>query len=81
MLIKEMQQHAKTCTTAAQDSTEEALTGESSLKERNQQEAKEWMIKAEAWLEAEALVRGMIQPAKRVQRAIIPAAQATAPCI
>ena len=59
-IIEELQQHARTCETAAKDSTEEALTGESCVKEKNLQDAKEWMIKSKVWLEAEAVVRGFV---------------------
>ena len=59
-IIEEMQQHAKTCETAAEDMNQEALTGESCAKEKNTRDAKEWMIKSKVWLEAEALVRGFI---------------------
>ena len=61
-IIQAMQQHAKTCETAAQDSTQESLTGESHEKDKNVQDAKEWMMKAQVWLEAEAVVRGFAQP-------------------
>ena len=59
-IIEEMQQRAKTCETASQDATQEALTGESSAKEKNTQDASEWMIKSKVWLETEAVVRGSI---------------------
>ena len=59
-IIEEMQQHAKTCETVAQDATEEALTGASCDKDKNAQDAKEWMIKSKVWLEAEAVVRGFV---------------------
>jgi len=56
-ILEALQQHARTCATAAEDSSQEALTGESSNKEKNTQDAKMWQIKSEVWLEAEALVR------------------------
>ena len=59
-LIEAMQHHAKTCETAAQDSTQEALTGESHDKDKNTQDAKEWMMKSQVWLEAEAVVRQFV---------------------
>lgn len=59
-ISEEMQQQAKRCETIAQDKTEEALTGAPSDKERNEQEAKEWMAKSQVWLEAEAIVRGCV---------------------
>jgi hypothetical protein len=55
-IIEEMQQRARTCETAALDSNEEALTGESSGKDKNTQDAKEWMIRSKVWIEAEAIV-------------------------
>ena len=59
-LIEEIQQHAKTCETAAHDCTEESLTGEASLKDKNTQDARDWMMKSQVWLEAEAVVRGFL---------------------
>ncbi len=59
-IIEEMQRQAKLCETVAQDATEESLTGASSDKEKNAQEAKEWMMKSKIWLEAEAVVRGFV---------------------
>ncbi len=61
-IIEAMQKHAKVCETVAQDSTEQALTGESCDKEKNVELAKEWMIKSKVWLEAEAVVRGFVHP-------------------
>jgi hypothetical protein len=61
-IIEELQHRAKTCETAAQDATEEALTGESNAREKKTQDASEWAIKAKVWLEAEAVVRGIIEP-------------------
>jgi hypothetical protein len=58
-IIEEMQQRAKTCETAAQDATQEALTGESNAREKHTQDASEWTIKSKVWLEAEAVVRGL----------------------
>lgn len=57
-IIAELQRRASTCETAARDSAEEALTGESSGSEKHRQDASEWTIKAKIWLEAEAVVRG-----------------------
>ena len=59
-IIEELQRNARVCETVAQDKTEEALTGESRDKEKNEQEAREWMIKSQVWLEAEAVVRGFV---------------------
>ena len=57
-IIEAMQQRAKTCETASKDATEESLTGEASLREKNEHDASEWMVKAKVWQEAEAVVRG-----------------------
>jgi guanylate kinase len=67
-IIEEMQQRARTCETVAQDSTEEALTGEPSAKEKNTQDANEWMLKSKVWLEAEAVVRGFVEPTEVIER-------------
>lgn len=61
-IIEEMQRQAKVCETVAQDTTEESLTGASIDKEKNMQQAKEWTIKSQVWLEAEAIVRGFMEP-------------------
>ncbi len=61
-LIAELKQRAKTCETASEDLTEAALTGgETSDKEKNTQDAKEWQKRASIWLEAEALARGFAE--------------------
>lgn len=61
-LIAELKQRAKTCETASEDLTEAALTGgETSDKEKNTQDAKEWQMRASIWLEAEALARGFAE--------------------
>jgi len=70
-IIKELQLHAKTCETVAQDKTEEALTGESSEKEKNIQDANEWMVRSKVWLEAEEVVRGFGQPPNNLSPASI----------
>ncbi len=57
-VIEKLQRHAKVCETAAQDATEEALTGESCEKEKNEQDAQLWLMKAQIWRDAEAIVRG-----------------------
>ena len=57
-----MQRQAKVCETVAQDKTQEALTGASADNEKNLLEAKEWMLKSKVWLEAEAIVRVMVEP-------------------
>ena len=58
-ILEALQQHARTCETAAQDSSQEALTGESSDREKNTENAKLWLIKSKVWIEAEAVVRGI----------------------
>lgn len=67
-IIEEMHQRAKVCETAAQDSTEQALTGESCEKEKHTQDAKDWTIKSKFWLEAEAVVRAMAEPPSPAKR-------------
>ena len=59
-LIEALQQHAKTCETASQDSTEESLTGEASLREKNEQDARMWRTKAQVWQEAVEVARGFV---------------------
>ena len=61
-IIDELQRQAKVCETVAHDAAEQSLTGASSEKEKNAQEAKEWMMKSKVWLEAEAVVRGFMSP-------------------
>ena len=59
-LIEEMQQHAKDCETVAQGKTQAALLSPPGDKEKNEQEAKLWMIKSQVWLEAEAVLRRFV---------------------
>jgi hypothetical protein len=67
-IFEEMQRQAKLCRTIAQDKTEESLTGAPNDKEKNEQEAKEWIVKSQIWLEAEAVVRfGLTDQAPPVQ--------------
>ena len=66
-IIDELQQRARTCETAARDATEEALTGESNARERKTQDAAEWTIKSKVWLEAEAVVRGIVEPTESLE--------------
>jgi hypothetical protein len=56
-ILEALQQRARTCATAAQDSSEQALTGESNDREKNTHEANIWLIKSQVWLEAEMVVR------------------------
>lgn len=60
-IIEALQQHAQTCETASEDATEESLTGEASLREKNVEDARVWMIKSRVWLEAVAVVRGLVE--------------------
>lgn len=67
-IIAELQRRAKTCETASEDLTEAALTGgETSDKEKNTQDAKEWMIRATVWLEAVEVARGSAESPKRLE--------------
>ena len=59
-IIAELQRQAKRCETIAQDKNQESLTGAPSDKEKNELEAKVWLVKSQVWLEAEAGVRGFI---------------------
>jgi hypothetical protein len=59
-LIKEFQNQAHVCETVAKDKTEESLTGESRLKEKNEADARYWALKAEVWKEAELLVQKLV---------------------
>ena len=59
-IIEELQRQARRCETIAQDKTQESLTGAPSDKAKNEQEAKEWLLKSHVWLEAVAVVRGFV---------------------
>lgn len=59
-IAEELQRQAKLCETIAQDKTEESLTGAANEKEKNEQEAKDWLSKSQVWLEAETLVRNFV---------------------
>jgi len=80
-VIEELQRQAKVCETVAQDKTEEALTGASTDKEKNEQEAREWMAKSKVWIEAEAVVRGFLQPTTPAEHGIAFPPSHPAPCI
>ncbi len=58
-IIEEMKRQAERCHTIAADKTQEALVGASNEKEKNEQDAKEWLLKSTVWLEAETVVREM----------------------
>ena len=59
-ISEELLRQAKRCETIAHDKTEESLTGAPAEKEKNEQEAKEWLAKSLVWLEAETLVRNYV---------------------
>lgn len=59
-ISEEMLRQAKRCETIAHDKTEESLTGAPDEKAKNEQEAKEWLLKSQVWLEAEVVVRNLI---------------------
>ena len=56
-ISEELQRKAKVCETIAQDKTEESLTGASAEKVVNEQDAKDWQLKSQVWLEANAIVQ------------------------
>lgn len=56
-LIETFQSRAKVCATAAEDATQEALTGDACNKAAKTQDAREWLIRSKVWLEAEEIVR------------------------
>ena len=58
-IIEEMKQQSERCQTIAADKTQEALVGASSEKEKNEQDAKEWLLKSSVWVEAATVVREM----------------------
>lgn len=61
LIIEEMKRQSDRCQTIAADKTQEALVGASNEKEKNEQDAKEWLLKASVWLEAETVVREMAE--------------------
>jgi hypothetical protein len=66
-LIERIEHQAQVCETVAKDKTEESLTGESSEKEMNEAEAREWALKAGVWREAVALVRSFSNPDEAIK--------------
>jgi hypothetical protein len=60
LICEEMRRQAKLCETIAADKTEESLTGASCDKQLNERDAREWLIKSQIWLEAEAVVRSAL---------------------
>lgn len=56
-LVDDLGGQALVCETVAQDLNEQSLTGESRLKEKYETEAREWLLKAGVWREAESLAR------------------------
>ena len=63
-IIEEMKRQSERCQTIAADKTQEALVGASSEKEKNEQEAREWLLKSSVWLEAETVVRDLADSSK-----------------
>lgn len=63
-LVEEISGQALVCETVAQDFNEQALTGESRLKEKYETEARAWQLKASVWREAELLARTFLDPAE-----------------
>lgn len=62
-IIAELQRRAKVCETVAEDVAQEALTGASCDREQHTQEARDWVIRAKVWQEAEAVVQALGVPA------------------
>lgn len=56
-LVEDIRGQALVCETVAQDLNEQSLTGESRLKEKYETEARDWLLKAGVWREAELLAR------------------------
>jgi len=65
-LLGEIDGQALVCETIAQDRNQEALTGESCEKEKNEEEARQWLLKAGVWREVEILVRTFANPAEKI---------------
>ncbi len=61
-LVDEISGQALVCETVAQDLNEQSLVGESRLKGKYETEAREWLLKAGVWREAELLVRKFADP-------------------
>ena len=60
-IIEEMKKQSERCQTIAADKSEEALTGASSEKEKNEQDAREWLLKSSVWVDAQKVVREMAE--------------------
>ncbi|MEO6036652.1 MAG: hypothetical protein ABIQ35_15485 [Verrucomicrobiota bacterium] len=56
-ILQEMQRQFERCQTIAADKSQEALVGDSSLKEKNEQDARDWLLKSTVWTEAQAVVQ------------------------
>jgi hypothetical protein len=67
-IAEELQRQARRCQTIAQDKTQESLTGAPAEKGQNEQAAREWLLKAEVWREAEKVVREMGQATAEIGR-------------
>ena len=61
-LIEEIVHQAVVCETVAKDKNQESLTGESSEKEKNEAESREWAVKAGVWREVEIIARRLADP-------------------
>ncbi len=66
-LVEEIGGQALVCETVAHDLNEQSLTGESRLKEKYEAEARDWVLKASVWREAELLARKFADPSEDVQ--------------
>ena len=80
-IIEEMQRQAKVCETVSHDKTQEALTGASADIEKNTLEAAQWIMKSKVWLEAEELVRGLVEPPTRGECESVAPVTPTSRCI
>jgi hypothetical protein len=65
-IMEAFQQQARRCETIAQDKTQESLTGAPAEKSRNEQAAREWLVKSAVWREAEKIAREMSQATPEV---------------
>ena len=64
-IIEEMQRQSERCQTIAADKSQEALVGASNEKEKNERDAKEWLLKSSVWLEAQTVVRELADSTDR----------------
>lgn len=66
-LVEEIGGQALVCETVAHDLNEQSLTGESRLKEKYENEARDWLLKATVWREAELLARKYADPSDVIE--------------